>query len=117
MKIESRFIQALDREIPYIVGTDAQDNFDIIDESEPTDMWFHLAEVSSCHVIAKMPQDIKVDNKQKQQIIKQGALLCKQNSKYKSARSVDVIYTLLSNITKTDILGQVEVTNAKYIGV
>lgn len=117
MKIESRFIQALDREIPYIVGTDAQDNFDIIDESEPTDMWFHLAEVSSCHVIAKMPQDIKVDNKQKQQIIKQGALLCKQNSKYKSARSVDVIYTLLSNITKTDILGKVEVTNAKYIGV
>lgn len=117
MKIETRFIQALNREIPYIVGTDAQDNFDIIDESEPTDMWFHISKCSSCHVIAKMPQDIKVDKKQKQQIIKQGALICKHNSKYKSARSVDVIYTLLSNITKTDILGQVEVINAKYIEV
>jgi hypothetical protein len=117
MKIEARYIPALKREIPYLLGTNAQDNFDIIDESEPTDMWFHLANTSSCHVIAKMPQDITLDKKQKQQIIKQGALICKQNSKSKSEQSVNIIYTLISNITKTDIIGQVEAADIKYISI
>ena len=34
MKIEPRYIPALEREIPYLVGTDAQDNFEIIDDTE-----------------------------------------------------------------------------------
>lgn len=115
MKIEPRYIPALEREIPFLVGTYARDNFEIIDESEPTDLWFHLSDTSSCHVIAKMPQDIKLDKKQKMQIIKQGALICKQNSRYKSDRSVDVIYTSLSNVIKTEIVGQVITSDTKHI--
>jgi predicted ribosome quality control (RQC) complex YloA/Tae2 family protein len=117
MKTEIRHIPALNGEIQFIVGTDAQDNFDIIDASEPTDMWFHLSGHSSCHVIAKMPHDIALDKKQKLQIIKQGALICKQNSKRKSEQNVDVIYTTVSNITKTKIIGQVETTNVKHIDI
>ena len=117
MKTELRLIPALNYEIQFIVGTDAQDNFDIIDASDPTDIWFHLSGHSSCHVIAKMPIDITLDKKQKLQIIKQGALLCKQNSKHKSEKNVDVIYTALSNITKTKIIGQVETTNVKHIDI
>ena len=117
MKTELRHIPALNCEIQFLVGTDAQDNFNIIDASEPTDMWFHLHGHSSCHVIAKMPQDIALDKKQKLQIIKQGALICKQNSKRKSEQNVDVIYTALSNITKTKIIGQVETTNVKHIDI
>ena len=117
MKTELRHIPALNCEIQYLVGTDAQDNFDIIDTSDPTDMWFHLSGHSSCHVIAKMPQDIALDKKQKLQIIKQGALICKQNSKRKSEQNVDIIYTAVSNITKTKIIGQVETTNVKHIDI
>lgn len=117
MKTELRHIPALNCEIQFLVGTDAHDNFNIIDASEPTDMWFHLSGYSSCHVIAKMPHDIALDKKQKLQIIKQGALICKQNSKRKSEQNVDVIYTTVSNITKTKIIGQVETTNVKHIEI
>lgn len=117
MKIESRHIQSLNREITYLIGTNAQDNFDIIDESDEDDMWFHLSDYSSCHVIAKMPQDIKLDKKQHLQIIKQGALICKQNSKYKSEQDLDVIYTNISNVTKSNIIGQVEALNVKHITI
>jgi len=115
MRIESRYIQSLNREIPYLVGANAQDNFDIIDESEDFDLWFHLSQHSSCHVIAKMPQDIKLDKKQKLQIIKQGALICKQNSKYKSETNVHIVYTSISNIVKGNVIGQVDASNVKYI--
>ena len=117
MKIESRYIQSINREIPYLVGTNAQDNFDIIDESDLTDIWFHLSEHSSCHVIAKMPQDITLDKKQKLHIIKQGALICKQHSKYKSEKNLQIIFTFLSNIMKGNVIGQVDASNVKYIAV
>jgi len=117
MKIESRYIQSLNREIPYLIGSNAQDNFDIIDESEPIDIWFHIEGQSSCHVIAKMPQDIKIDKKQKLQLIKQGALICKQHSRYKSLHDVPVVYTQIANITKLDKIGQVEIINEKIIAI
>jgi len=117
MKVEARYIQSLNREIPYLVGSNAQDNFDIIDESDSIDIWFHIEGQSSCHVVAKMPQDIKLNKKQKLQIIKQGALICKQNSKYKSLHDVPIVYTQIVNITKKDKIGQVETQNSKIIAI
>lgn len=117
MRVESRYIHSLNREITYIVGTNAHDNFDIIDESDDQDLWFHLSDYSSCHVVAKMPQDITLDKKQKIQIIKQGAIICKQYSKYKSENNVKIIYTTISNIVKGNIIGQVEASNVKNIKI
>ena len=82
MKIKLRDIPALQQEIVYKIGENSKDNFVIIDNSLPTDLWFHIEGCSSCHVIASIPQDIKLDKKQLRQIIKQGALVCKENSKY-----------------------------------
>jgi hypothetical protein len=62
-----------------------------------------------------MPQDITLDKKQKLQIIKQGALICKQNSKYKSEPNLDIIYTNISNVIKTNVIGQVQALNVKHI--
>jgi len=117
MKIVARYIQSINREIPYLIGSNAQDNFDLIDESEPFDLWFHISGHSSCHVIAKMPPDIKLDKKQKSQIIKQGALICKQHSKFKTLHEVTIIYTQISNVVKQQTVGQVETINAKYIAI
>ena len=117
MRVELRYIHSLNREITYIVGTNAHDNFDIIDESDDQDLWFHLSDYSSCHVVAKMPQDITLDKKQKIQIIKQGAIICKQYSKYKSENNVKIIYTTISNIVKGNIIGQVEASNVKNIKI
>jgi|TARA_B110000093_G_scaffold52652_1_gene56620 hypothetical protein len=115
MKIKLRDIPALQQEIVYKIGENSKDNFVIIDNSLPTDLWFHIEGCSSCHVIASIPQDIKLDKKQLRQIIKQGALVCKENSKYKSNKNVEIVYSYICNITKTHIEGQVTVLQPKNI--
>ena len=107
-------IQGSPKEVTFIVGTCAQDNFDIIDISEPDDIWFHVRDGSSCHVIARICGDNatmqcgeKLDKKTIHKIIKQGALLCKQESRYKSTKNLAIIYTKLRNVQKTKIVGSV----------
>ena len=36
------FIPKLNQEIEFVVGKNAQENFDIIEEAEPHDIWFHV---------------------------------------------------------------------------
>lgn len=117
MKIENRLISALNQEIEFKVGQNANDNFNIIDSSNPNDLWFHLSGESSSHVIACLPANKKLDKKQKRQIITQGALLCKQHSKHKSLSKTTIIYTDIQNVEKTDIPGSVNVTNQKTISI
>lgn len=114
MKMKTIVIQGSPKEVTFLVGTCAQDNFDIIDISEPDDIWFHVRDGSSCHVIAKisgdnatMPAGEKLDKKIIHKIIKQGALLCKQESRYKSTKNLAIIYTKLRNVQKTNIVGSV----------
>ena len=107
MKINSISLsRSLD--ISFLVGTSAQDNFDIIDISHPDDVWFHVKDKSSCHVVAKISGVIeKIDKKMRRLIIKQGALLCKMESKYKSVKNLEIIYTKLKNVKKTATVGSV----------
>lgn len=117
MKIVSIFIPSLKEEIQYTIGENAKDNFDIIDSSQPDDIWFHLHGESSSHIVADIPNDLKLDKKQKRQVITQGAVLCKQHSKYKSLKDVNIIYTEIKNITKTETIGQVLVGTQKHINI
>ena len=114
MKVQTRYIPSLKKEVQFTIGQDAEDNFTIIDNSEPNDIWFHLADESSAHVIAKIP-DIKLDKKQKRQIITQGAVICKENSKSKSKKGVSIIYAEIQNVSKSTPIGTVIVNNKKTI--
>ena len=133
MKIKTIVLQGKSKEVTFLVGTCAQDNFDAIDISQPDDIWFHVKDFSSCHVIArvsctasvykgdrelsgdnllsqdnaKMPEGEKLDKKIMRHIIKQGALLCKQESKYRAVKNLEIIYTKLKNVQKTNIVGSV----------
>ena len=100
--------------ITYVIGRNAKENFDIIDESSKKDMWFHIKNDSSCHVIALMPPD-KLTKKSLHTIIKRGALICKQNSRFKSDKNVTIIYTHIENIAKTETVGLVMVNKHKEI--
>ena len=131
-RIVTRYIPSLQLNIVYKVGKDAQNNFQIIDESDNSDIWFHIKESSSCHVIAclknikfnryddELPNyyDIdfdSLDKKQKQQIIKQGAILCKQFSRLKNKKNVDVIYTKIEDVYKSETIGSVITYKTKTI--
>ena len=102
-------------EVDFVIGKNASENFDIIDSAEDYHIWFHVKNHSSSHVIAKLEHDLK--KKDLRYIIKQGAILCKQYSKLSSQKNVDIIYTQIKNITKTDVPGSVYTTNEKTIAI
>lgn len=108
-------IPSLQSKILYTVGKNSQNNFDIIDAASPNDLWFHIEGESSCHVIASLPLEIKLDKKQLRQIVTQGAVLCKSKSRYKSNKNVSIIYTKVENVTKCYPIGTVIAENTKTI--
>lgn len=114
MKTEILFLQGLNREITFYIGQNKNENFDVIDKGEPDDLWFHANEISSCHVVAIVPKDIS--NKERKYIIKAGAILCKKyTNKLRTLTEIEIIYTEIKNIEKTEYIGCVKVENQKRI--
>jgi predicted ribosome quality control (RQC) complex YloA/Tae2 family protein len=113
MKSKQIFIPKLSTEITYWIGSNAQDNFNIIEQADPKDIWFHIGSHPSAHIIARISHLDKLDKKSIQQIVTQGAVLCKQVSKYPSVKKLDITWAYISNVKPTDILGTVNVSQAK----
>jgi predicted ribosome quality control (RQC) complex YloA/Tae2 family protein len=102
-------------EITYNIGTSAQDNSDLVIASNPQDIWFHVQDLPSCHVVAVMSENEKLDKKKMRAIVKQGAVICKKHSKYASHKNLPIIYTKIEDVQKTNIPGSVAATNTKTI--
>jgi predicted ribosome quality control (RQC) complex YloA/Tae2 family protein len=117
MKYETRYVAALGLEIEFKIGQNAIDNIDVIESSNATDVWFHVSDQSSSHVVATIPHDIQLDKKQLMYIVKQGAILCKQHSRYKSQKNVTIVYTTIQNVTPTNIPGTVTIQNSKTVTI
>jgi predicted ribosome quality control (RQC) complex YloA/Tae2 family protein len=116
MKTENIFIQGLNDEITFYIGQKQSENFDVIDMGNENDLWFHANEISSCHVVAILPEDI--NKKKLTYIIKTGALLCKINTnKLKSQNNVEIVYAQLKDIEKTNIPGCVKIKKGKVIEI
>ncbi len=114
MRTENIFIQGLNETITFYIGQNQKENFDVIDMGNENDIWFHANNISSCHVVACIPEHI--NKKDIRYIIKIGANLCKiHTNKLKCIKNVEFIYSYIKNIEKTDILGCVNVTNKKLI--
>ena len=117
MKEIPRYIDAIKTEIVYKIGGNAQENFDMIDAAQPNDIWFHVDNLPSEHVVASIPTDKKIDRKQLSKIIAQGAVLCKQYSKYASQKNLPIIYTRIKDLLKTEKVGCVIAQNQKVINI
>lgn len=114
MKTENLFLEGLNRIITFYIGQNQHDNFQVIDKGEPQDLWFHSKSESSCHVIAKIPDNI--NNREIKYIIKAGAILCKiYTNKLKKLKKTEIIYTEIKNIKKTNVLGCITTFNEKTI--
>lgn len=113
MKIEEINFPNLERSVIFTIGNNAKENHEIIDLSKENDMWFHVDNLPSCHVVASLPDNIT--KKELKSIIKKGAEFCKQYSKYSSHKNLHISYTLIKNVKKTKVLGSVILTNHKII--
>jgi len=118
MKIISKIIESMGISIDYMVGENAEDNDAVIDAASPDDYWIHSGFTSSTHVVAIIPPDLILSKKQKLLIITQGAVLCKQfTSKIKSKKDVELVYTKIKRLVKTETPGQVIMVDAKTITI
>ena len=113
MKTEIILVSAM--EMTYHIGVSAQDNFDLIDASSPQDIWFHVQDLPSCHVVAVMPENEKLDKNKMRALVKQGAVICKKHSNYASHKNLPIVYTKIENVQKTDTIGSVVTSNTKTI--
>lgn len=97
-------------------GQNAQENWDLIESSEPNDIWFHVDGESSCHVVLTMGDRKKLPHKS---VLNYCAVLCKAGSKAKSNKNVTIIYTEIKNvkINKKDNPGSVTTSNTKPIKI
>jgi len=96
------------------IGQNRFENWEIIDDSDNTDLWFHIENLPSCHVILKCDETIKPSKK----VIKRCAYLCKINTNSaKSLAKCNVLYTPISNIEKTRIVGEVHASHCKIVQV
>lgn len=92
------------------IGENAKENWELIDQASQNDLWFHLDNLPSPHVI------LCVENKKiPKQIIKECALLCQSNSKYSNLKKISVIYTEIKHVSKDKQVGSVIATNTKKI--
>jgi len=101
--------------IDFLVGQNAQENHDLIDESVEQDLWFHVSGHPSCHVIGKIPLNVYLDKSDLIKIVKQGAVICKSFSKCKSDKNVKIDYTMIKNVKKLKIPGSVSIVSAKSV--
>ena len=98
------------------VGQNKTENWELIDAAEQRDIWFHIENMASCHVVLQNVEKVKLRDIPKQ-VIKRCAYLCKINSSVlvKTMSKCNVIYTPISEVVKTDIVGQVSVTSYKMV--
>ena len=116
MKQETVYFANIVDDVIYYIGTNASDNFKVIDIGKPDDIWFHAKDLSSCHVVAQIPDYI--DKQGLKTIIKRGVQLCKQNTnKLSKCDKVEIICCQVKNVVKTDVLGLVEFTDGKVMVV
>jgi predicted ribosome quality control (RQC) complex YloA/Tae2 family protein len=98
------------QEYTILVGQTREENAELVNTSEPENVWFHVANTPSSHVILKTTCKIK---EIPLQVIKRCACLCKSHSKSKSTPKCDIIYTKIENVESTNVIGQVNTDSAK----
>ncbi len=111
-----------DLEVSYDVGQSAQENDDMLDAAEPTDLWFHVTGRPSCHVIAHVPEEVleapsKPRRAALRKIAKQGAVLCKRFSRYASEKRLSIDVARVADVEKTTVVGMVNVNNVHMVMV
>jgi len=109
------FIPKLNQSVTFVIGRSAAENFEIIDDAEPHHLWFHVANLPSCHVIAKVEEQWK--KKDLAPVIKQACVLCKSHSKYASVVKLPILYCKIQDVEKTNKLGSVITRNEKMISL
>jgi predicted ribosome quality control (RQC) complex YloA/Tae2 family protein len=90
------------------IGKSAKENWQLLDNAEQCDIWFHVDNASSPYVILEIKNLESIPTS----VISECAKLCKSGSKNKNDSNISIIYTTVSNLKKGKLLGSVYLTKA-----
>lgn len=92
-----------------LVGSNAEENWEILSHSRQKHIFFHLASFPSCYVI------LQTEEKVGQNILEQCAKICAENTKYKHMSNLRVDCTQVSNVVKGQKVGEVYYKSNKKV--
>ena len=92
------------------IGRSAIENTELVKNANKSDIWFHLSDSPSCHVVLTCETKL---TQVPHNVISRCAYLCKMHSK--TLAKSKVIYTQIENVQVIKIPGQVITTNCKTI--
>ncbi len=95
------------------VGDTAQENWDLINDSKQNDLWFHVENYPSCHVVLTVINS-KYPHKS---VINYCSALCKEGSKLNNNKNITIIYTEIKNVKKAEKIGSVITKNTKNVKI
>jgi predicted ribosome quality control (RQC) complex YloA/Tae2 family protein len=96
-------------EYMFHIGRDRYENWDLIDGSRPCDVWFHVEDAPSSHVVLEMEGLEGGIKSLPRPVLKRGAGLCKEHSSSKSVAQCPVIYTTVDKLVKGREVGSVNI--------
>lgn len=103
LDIDNNILEDDNTEYIYLIkiGQNAIENDDLIKIADQNDLWFHLDNLPSCHLILSSKSDITKNT------IRYCAEQVKNNTKYRNLKKVRVNYTQIKNIKRTKTIGKV----------
>ena len=93
------------------IGQSAKENWYLIDNSNQNYIWLHLDSFPSCHVVIE-------DENPSNELLLEGARLCKEYTKYRNLKNLKICYTTILNLVKGTEIGSVNYKSnrkVKYI--
>lgn len=103
--------------VPLFMGVDKNENEELLKWGWPEDVWFHVDKVSSAHVYLRLRPGQTIDDIPTA-VLEDAAQLVKANSILgNKMNDVDVVYTMWTNLKKTDGMevGQVGIHKEKEV--
>jgi len=92
----------------YVIGKNAAENTQICQQAQPKDVWFHVKNLPSAHLVYKNINNQTLQNLRKNGTIYRLGLQLKNSTKYKKIPELLLIYTYIENITVTSTPGLVK---------
>jgi predicted ribosome quality control (RQC) complex YloA/Tae2 family protein len=96
------------------IGQNKLDNWNLVESSEPDNIWFHVSGAPSAHIVLVTSCNIKDIPSR---VIYRCAVLCSKRSKSHNERHNIVNYTYMKYVSKGENIGEVVVKKSLAIRV
>jgi predicted ribosome quality control (RQC) complex YloA/Tae2 family protein len=93
------------------VGQNKHENWELLDDADKNDLWFHVANASSAYVILSVISEHTVPKP----VIAYCAELCQAHSKMKHETKCRIMYTQIRNVAKGKHVGEALVSSFSTI--